>query len=144
MLLHIYSLDVFLQNVNLIFSTWVGNFDWKIIEHVPFSRVLIDRKCLEMLLVLTYLDIQTYTSSSLHVSFFHQGVNLRNWRKLLVAKSHEFRSLLWNWNLDCWKSGKSAFTWDKSWYSDSTSLKITALNSSISVWFDAVILLNDS
>ena len=56
--------------------TWIGNFSQESVEFIPVSGILIDQSCQKLLLVVTNLGIQTYTSSNLSFFFLHQGVNL--------------------------------------------------------------------
>ena len=57
--------------------TWVRIFDKNIVEVVPVCEILIDQKFQKTLLVWTHLGIQTYTSSTVAISFYyHQGVTL--------------------------------------------------------------------
>ena len=75
---HNYLLDVSLQNLNLMLPAWVRKNDWVIVEISPLCGMLMNQNCPKELLVLTHLDIQTYTTSTLHISFSYQGVNLEN------------------------------------------------------------------
>ena len=72
MFLYNYWLDFFFQNlIWKFFFTLAGIFGRKIIDFVPFSGMFWDQKCEKVLLVLIYLDNQTYVFfSTLLVSFF--------------------------------------------------------------------------
>ena len=70
---------LFLLNYRLVFflpksQSEAFNFCWKtcwkFLDFVACIGVLMDQKCQNVLLVFTYLDIQTYFSSTLPVPFF--------------------------------------------------------------------------
>ena len=56
--------------------TWVGKLDWEIKENAPLSRIMMDQSWHKVYLVLAQLGFQSFTSSTLPIFFFPQGVNL--------------------------------------------------------------------
>ena len=74
---HNYYFDVFLQSLNLMLPTCVRKFDKEIVDFVPLYGTLMNYSCQKVFLVLAHFGIQTFSSSTLPISFFfHQGVNL--------------------------------------------------------------------
>ena len=71
-----HQLDVFLQSLNLMLYTWVWNVDQEIVEFVLLCGFLMEQSWQNVLLVLTQLGIQTFTSSTLPISFLSMKVSI--------------------------------------------------------------------
>ena len=50
-------------------ATWVCKIDYEIVDFVPLCEILMDQSCQKVLLVMAELGIQTFSSTTLPVTF---------------------------------------------------------------------------
>ena len=73
---HKYLLDVFLQSLNQMLTTWLREVVEEIVEMIPFCGSLMDQNCQKLHLVLTHFGIQTHNSSAYLFRFFSIKVSI--------------------------------------------------------------------
>ena len=135
-----YWLNAFNPTPSLKLSTSVTKRVREIFELSPWNGLLMDWNCQKLLVVWTYLDIQTYTPSTLPVPRIPQSVNRQffMWGGLFFLDFINFDLNVRN-GIPVRKRQKN-FSWVVSWNPDSVFLKTTTLTSSINIWIDAVLL----
>ena len=123
----------------VFYLCWI--FPLKSVTFHLCTGILSDQNWQKVLLVLTCLDNQSYFFCLLHFSF-----NVSIDRFLLEADCWFLKLSNWNFtsNVESWMtiSGKSSFSVELSWHSNSTFSKTTILMWSIKVWIDGDIFLN--
>ena len=117
-------------------------------ETKTICGILMDHSCQKVLLVLAQLGFQTFTSSTLHISFFSikKWTSIYLYLKQINGRFEAAQIMISTSELEFWKArgDKSDFSSDQSRTSNSSFSKPTAVNSCIMFWIDAFIILQGS